>query len=214
MDVIDALKAAGVENSRHRAPKRCRDERLMDVTDVLRDRMQRAGRAPADGRRCRSLAHGALVAALIVSRRRPAVARRPRRRRRRDDDLARRRRHGPRERRHDADRRHARCRTTTPPDDAKPKPVRPPAAKAPEMTVPLPNAKPAKAPPPPTRRSRRPTKRAAARRRTGGSRAPGAPSPRPARAARASASRPAAAPGPARTLDVARLLLSRLPGAR
>ena len=40
--------------------------------------------------------------------------------------------------------------TQTPPEDlAKPEPVRPPAAKVPEMTVPLPNAKPLKAAPAP-----------------------------------------------------------------
>ena len=81
--------------------------------------------------------------------------------------------------------------------------VRPPAAKAPEMTVPEPSAKPAKAGAAPAvkqapdeARGRTPTQR-----RRDAARA--ARSPKPARAARASACRRAAAPGSGSTLDVA-----------
>ena len=85
-----------------------------------------------------------------------------------------------------------------------PKPVRPPAAKTPEMTVPMPNAQAAS-----RRRRRRRCKQAPdeARGRTPTQRRrdarQAARSPRPARAARASGCRPAAAPAPASTLDVA-----------
>ncbi len=51
-------------------------------------------------------------------------------------------------RRHDVDRRTRRCRR--PSRAEKREAVRPPAAKAPEMTVPKPNARPTKATPPPT----------------------------------------------------------------
>ena len=46
MNVIDALKAAGVAEHRHGGENA--ERALMDVTDVLRDRMQRARRAAAD----------------------------------------------------------------------------------------------------------------------------------------------------------------------
>ena len=52
MDVFDRLKAAGVEKV-GMVTEAAGRTLTMDVTDVLRDRMQRAGRAAADGRRSR-----------------------------------------------------------------------------------------------------------------------------------------------------------------
>ena len=64
MEVFDPLKAAGVENVGLVASDAGRA--LMDVTDVLRDRMQEPGRAAADGDRSRSRVHALLAAALVL----------------------------------------------------------------------------------------------------------------------------------------------------
>ena len=113
MDVIDVLKAAGVENvgmvaKMPASGERSRDDDDDDVSDVLRDRHADARRAAADGRR--------LGAACIVALAAVAACFAPRRHgstqpqtppTHGDDDHARRRGAGPDERRPDADGRPA-----------------------------------------------------------------------------------------------------------
>ena len=114
----------------------------MDVTDILRDRMQE----PAGLQKMVSvslLLHGALIAGLLLAPR-GLLMQGGRRAARDHDDHAERRRRRSVQRRADLD-----WRTSDPGPDAaeetKRDPVRPPAAKAPEMTLPVPRAKPLKA---------------------------------------------------------------------
>ena len=144
----------------------------MDVTDVLRDRMQRTGRAAADGHASRSLLHVAL-SRRCCSRRGGLLVDAADAPRDGHDDHARRRRRRPAQRRDDRDRRPA-----GPGADAAgraPKREAGPAAGGEDAGDDGAAAERAsrRRPTPRRRSSRRPTRRAAGRRRAGAEARPG-----------------------------------------
>ena len=110
----------------------------MDVTDVLRGRMQQ----PAGLQRMAAvsvLLHGAVLAMLVLAPANLLPVRTTRDAQRDDDFIGRR--HARAGERRDHEHRRAARQVEKPPDAPREAP-RPPAAKAPEMTVPVPGAKP------------------------------------------------------------------------
>ena len=170
----------------------------MDVTDVLRDRHAGTGRPAADGCSVSLLLHGvADRGARLLAPRGLLIDGRPKRRATIMTITLGGGGDGPRTAALTSIGGRP-VQVQTPPDEpTKREPVRPPAAKAPEMTVPLPSAKPLKAVGR-RRSSRRPTRRAAGRRRAGAEDGRASRSRKQARAARDSGCRPAAVPAPAR----------------
>ena len=132
-------RAEGGRGAEHRHGRQDAERALMDVTDVLRGRMQTPGGAAEDDLASRWPRTSSLAAALIVSRGGLPRSRHDAPATLMTISLARQRRPG--KRRHDRARRPSGAGGDAAGRRAKREAVRAPAAKTPEMTMPLPNAK-------------------------------------------------------------------------